>query len=91
MGCNFKLIRESLTEKITGKQKPRCEGASHLAVRPKSLPGRRDTSEDPEAGQEVPYIFAKWQGSQCGWSEVARGAGAGLGGLLSTGCVEPST
>lgn len=79
MGCNFKLIRKSLNEKVTGKQKPRGEGASHLSIRPKSLPGGRDTCEDPTARQGVPDILAEWQGSQFGCSEHARGAGVGLG------------
>lgn len=78
MGCNFKLIRESLTEKVTGKQKPRGEGASHLGIRPKSLPGGRDTCEDSMVRQGLPDILAEWQGSQCGCSEHARRAGVGL-------------
>lgn len=78
MGCSFKLIRERLTEKVTGKQKL-GEGASHLDIRLKSLPGGRDTCEDAMARQGVPDILAEWQGSQCGCSEHAKGAGVSLG------------
>lgn len=64
--CNFKLIRKALTEKDTKKRKPRSEGANHLGIRAKNLPGRRDTSNDPKEGRGVPDIFGEQQGSKCG-------------------------
>lgn len=78
LDCNFKLIRESLTEKVAWKQKPGNEGASQLGSRAEGLPGRKDMCRDPKAGWGAPGRFGEWQGCKCGCSEGARGAGAEL-------------
>lgn len=83
------MNRKALTEKVTRKQKPRSEGASHLGIRAKNLPGRGDTSNDSKEGQGVPNIFGERKGSKCGCYEYVRAAGGRIGNLLNTDYVEP--
>lgn len=88
--CNFKLVRESLTEKVTWKQKPRSEGAGYLGVRAKSLPERGTQVQIPRWDKRVPEMFAGWQGRRVVagsmWVSVQERLGCLLRSLLSTGC-----